>query len=162
MRYHRLLVPVLIALTVVALAPGCGHKNDVIPQQVSQRLTELQQKMNLTKAPPPSPTANVFNQDLPTWQKFTIKDRELFKPLETSELSEGKVVIDAYHVQLKGIVLIGKKPKAIVAVNDQSYWVDIGQTVTADVILKDIHDDGVDIQRSYKKVYLSVGEKQDI
>ena len=159
MRYLKTTIVAL--LTLWHGLPGCTVKRAVIPDQVAAGLTALQQKMNLPQFAS-APTASILAENLPAWQKFTIKERELFKPLESNELSEEKLVVDSYRVQLKGIVVIGHQSKAIIAVNDQAYLVNAGQVVTADLILQDIGEDGIDLQRSYKKVYLRVGDKQDI
>lgn len=153
-------LPVVAGALCCLTAIGCQPR-ERFPQQVSERLGQLQQKINLASGKA-APTENFTLDQVPAWQKFAIKEREIFKPLETSELSEAKVVVDAYQVQLKGIVVIGRQPKAIVAVNDYVYLVNQGQWVSADILLQQIYDDGVDLQRSYKKVYLGVGQREDI
>lgn len=160
MRYRKGLVLCLLVLAQLLPIVGCNFKKKQdLGDQVSQKLADLQRRVlqsGMQQARTDTPNTEIK----PAWENFTLTTREIFKPFEAAELSDTKAVADAYKIQLKGVVSIGR-PKAIIVVDNKSYMVAAGDRFL-DIVVHQVTENGVEVQRSYKRVQLSVGEATDI
>lgn len=131
-----------------------------VSSQIKQKLNELQQNINLSKVSPP--VAALPSKDIvEDWKNlFTPSDRELFKPFEASDMSTANVFQQTYHLTVKGVVIVDL-PKAIIAVEETIFRVSKGQQIF-DMEVVDINPLGVEVRRSYKKVFIKVGEMKEI
>ena len=159
MPYHKQNTVVALSIFLMAfMQGGCTKKNVDLSKEVSQGISAIQSKIGISLAPQvPSSSIQV---GAPAWQKFNIGDRNIFKPLDSGNLSQEKVLVDAYQVQLKGIITIGR-PKALFTVNGDKFLLGKGEFMK-DILVQNVSENGVELQRSYKRVFLLVGEKQDI
>ena len=157
MRCSRLALLCVLAL-LLALGPACKRKDpENIATTVTQKLGELQTRLQDLR--PAGATANVADDKAKApWESFKLTDREIFKPFEATELSEEKAVNAEYKVQLKGIVVIGE-PRAILAIDNVAHVVKAGDKIM-ELVVQEVTENGLVLQRSYKLLQLAVGAEQ--
>jgi hypothetical protein len=150
-------------LLIALCLGGCGKAAQKdMSGQIKQKLTELQQNINMAKLPTPTITQTGPLRVTEDWRSlFKLVKRELFKPFAASELSTENVFDATYHIKLKGVVVVVNAPKAIVDVGGVTLKVTVGQ-VFKDIEVIGIDTEGIDLKRSFKRVFIKVGEEREI